>query len=89
MYISAVPKTPHNSAYVVKQAETFLAGQNPPDYAKLEKGTSLIGLGTDVDVEEPAGRVAMGLPHRTGEVGQDGTSAASPFLGSLSGLVSK
>ena len=86
MYIGAAPKTPHNLAYVVKQAQTFLAGQNPPDFAELKKGTRLVGLGADVDVEGPAGRVAMGLPievHHSGEVGQDGTSTASPFLGRL------
>jgi hypothetical protein len=75
MYIGAVPKTPHNLAYVVKQAQTFLAGQNPPDFAKLEEGTRLVGLGADVDVKDPIGRVAMGLPievaHHTGEVEQD------------------
>ena len=92
MYIGAVPKTPYNLAYVIKQAETFLAGQNPPDYAKLPGGTRLVGLGADADVEGPAGRVAMGLPieaRHPGKVGKDGTSAARRFLGSLSRLVSK
>ncbi|KAN0092612.1 Protein of unknown function (DUF1479) domain containing protein [Tylopilus felleus] len=62
MYIPAVPKTPHNLAYVAKQAQTFLAGQNPPDFAKLKEGTTFVGLGTGVDVKEPISRVAMGLP---------------------------
>lgn len=62
MYIGAVPKTPLNSAYVAKQAQTFLAGQHPPDYAPLKAGTSYVGLSVGADVEEPAGRVAMGLP---------------------------
>lgn len=62
MYIGAVPKTPLNSAYVVKQAQTFLEGQNPPDFAKLKQGTTFVGLGADVDVKEPISRVAMGLP---------------------------
>lgn len=61
MYIGAVPKTPQNSAYVAKQAQTFLAGQNPPDFAKLKEGTTFVGLGADVDVKGPIGRVAMGL----------------------------
>ncbi|KAG8212924.1 hypothetical protein J3R82DRAFT_11279 [Butyriboletus roseoflavus] len=61
MYIGAVPKTPLNSAYVVKQAQTFLAGQNPPDFAKLKQGATFVGLGGDVDVKEPISRVAMGL----------------------------
>lgn len=62
MYIGAVPKTSLNSAYVVQQAQTFLAGQNPPDFAKLEEGTTYVGLGTDADVKESMSRIAMGLP---------------------------
>ncbi|KAF8556553.1 DUF1479-domain-containing protein [Imleria badia] len=62
MYIGAVPKTPQNLAYVVKQAETFLAGQNPPDFSKLEEGTTFVGLGGEDDIKEPISRVAMGLP---------------------------
>lgn len=62
MYIGAVPKTPQNSAYVVKQVETFLAGQNPPDFIKLKEGTTFVGLGGEVDVKESISRVAMGLP---------------------------
>ena len=99
MYIGAVPKTPHNLAYVVKQAQTFLAGQDPPDFAKL-KETKLVGLGADVDVKDPIGRVAMGLPievaHHTGEVEQDKGPAfpdkgsrGRDLLGSLRRLVSK
>jgi len=62
IYIPAVPKTPNNSAYVAKQVETFLAGQNPPDFDKGPEGTTFVGLGADADVKEPIGRVAMGLP---------------------------
>ena len=62
MYIGAVPKTSQNSAYIAKQAETFLAGQNPPDFEKFKEGTKYIGLGVDTDIKEPIGRVAMGLP---------------------------
>ncbi|KAF8135193.1 hypothetical protein EV363DRAFT_1322754 [Boletus edulis] len=62
MYIGAVPKTPQNSAYIVKQAQTFLVGQNPPDFAKLTDERMFVGLGKDVDVKEPISRVAMGLP---------------------------
>ncbi|KAH0833477.1 hypothetical protein J3R83DRAFT_12598 [Lanmaoa asiatica] len=62
MYISSIPKTPLNSEYINKQAQTFLEGQNPPDYAKLKEGTTYVGLGADVDVKEPISRVAMGLP---------------------------
>ncbi|KAI9566894.1 hypothetical protein HD554DRAFT_2024990 [Boletus coccyginus] len=62
MYIPAVPNTPNNSAYVAKQVETFLTGQNPPDFDKVPEETTFVGLGADVDVKEPIGRVAMGLP---------------------------
>ena len=62
MYIGAVPKTPQNLAYVALQAQTFLAGQNPPDFPKAKEGTTFKGLGKDVDIKEPASRFAMGLP---------------------------
>jgi Protein of unknown function (DUF1479) len=61
MYIGAVPKTPGNVAYVAKQVHTFLTGEDPPDYPKLNAGT-LVGLGTEADVKEPISRIAMGLP---------------------------
>ncbi|KIJ62876.1 hypothetical protein HYDPIDRAFT_93478 [Hydnomerulius pinastri MD-312] len=62
MYIPAVPKTPQNSEYVIKQVQTFLAGENPPDFAKFKEGTTFVGLGTDADVKEPISRIALGLP---------------------------
>ncbi|KAG1737148.1 uncharacterized protein EDB91DRAFT_491525 [Suillus paluster] len=62
MYIPAVPQTPQNTAYVKKQAETFLAGTNPPDFAKDGTGFPYIGLGVDADVVQPISRIAMGLP---------------------------
>lgn len=62
MYIGAVPQTTMNVEYVKKQAETFLAGINPPDFVKDRLGTTYIGLGVDADVRESIARVAMGLP---------------------------
>ncbi|KAF9223302.1 DUF1479-domain-containing protein [Gyrodon lividus] len=62
MYIPAVPKTPQNSRYVIKQLQTFLAGANPPDFAKAKEGTTYVGLGADADIKEPISRAAMGLP---------------------------
>ncbi|OJA12424.1 hypothetical protein AZE42_03385 [Rhizopogon vesiculosus] len=62
MYIGAVPQTPMNIEYVKKQAETFLAGINPPDFVKDRPDTRYVGLGIDEDVKEPIARVAMGLP---------------------------
>lgn len=62
MYIGAVPQTPMNTDYVKKQAETFLAGINPPDFVKDKPATTYVGLGVDADVKENIARVAMGLP---------------------------
>lgn len=62
MYIGAVPQTPMNTEYVKKQAETFLAGINPPDFVKDKPNTTYVGLGADTDVKEHIARVAMGLP---------------------------
>jgi hypothetical protein len=62
MYIGAVPQTPMNAEYVKKQAETFLAGINPPDFVKDKPTTTYVGLGVDADVKEHIARVAMGLP---------------------------
>jgi len=62
MYIGAVPQTPMNNEYVKKQAETFLAGINPPDFVKDRPDITYVGLGVDEDVREPIARVAMGLP---------------------------
>ncbi|KAG1736520.1 hypothetical protein EDB19DRAFT_1896026 [Suillus lakei] len=59
---AAVPQTPQNTAYVKKQAETFLAGTNPPDFANDGAGLPYVGLGVDTDVIQPISRVAMGLP---------------------------
>ncbi|KAG1853904.1 hypothetical protein DFJ58DRAFT_728031 [Suillus subalutaceus] len=62
MYIPAVPQTPQNTAYVKRQAETFLAGTNPPDFASDGTGLPYIGLGVDADIIQPISRIAMGLP---------------------------
>lgn len=63
MYIPAVPQTPRNTAYVKRQAEAFLTGTNPPDFAS--DGTGLpyvVGLGVDADVVQPISQITMGLP---------------------------
>ena len=64
MYIPAVPTTAPNKAYILRQAETFLAGMPPPDFpqnALPEHGNKGIGVASDV-VGEVAKR-AMGLVH--------------------------
>ncbi|KIJ14412.1 hypothetical protein PAXINDRAFT_100134 [Paxillus involutus ATCC 200175] len=62
MYIPALPKTPQNSTYITKQLQTFLTGENPPDFAKAKEGTTYVGLGAEADIKEPISRIAMGLP---------------------------
>ncbi|OJA13021.1 hypothetical protein AZE42_03520 [Rhizopogon vesiculosus] len=62
IYIPAVPQTPQNTAYVKRQAETFIIGTNPPDFAGDRTGLPYVGLGADADVVEPISRIAMGLP---------------------------
>lgn len=42
-----------NTAYVKRQAETFLSGTNPPDFGKDRTGLPYVGLGVDGDVVEP------------------------------------
>ncbi|KAJ7579712.1 hypothetical protein C8J56DRAFT_281850 [Mycena floridula] len=62
MYIPAVPKTPMNQAYVERQRECFLKGIRPPDFPQGVNETDWTGIGTEQDIKEPAGRIAMGLP---------------------------
>ena len=82
MYIGAVPKTPRNSAYIAEQAETFLAGKNPPDFGNIfEEGKKYVGLGVDADIKGPIGRVAMGLPPIQAAVGISDKRVRSPNMG--------
>lgn len=53
MYIPAVPQTPQNTAYVKRQAETFLAGTNPPDFASDGTDLPYVGLGVNADIVQP------------------------------------
>ncbi|KAG2133546.1 uncharacterized protein EDB93DRAFT_1308405 [Suillus bovinus] len=62
MYIPAVPQTPQNTDYLKRQAESFLAGTNPPDFASDGTGLPYVGLGVDADIVQPISRIAMGLP---------------------------
>ncbi|TRM65073.1 hypothetical protein BD626DRAFT_240198 [Schizophyllum amplum] len=60
MYIGAVPSTPGNLEYIKRQAERFVNGVAPPDYARTLED-SFIGIGKAEDVTTAAGRYAMGL----------------------------
>jgi hypothetical protein len=62
MYIPAVPLTPQNQQYVARQKDHFLRGVPPPDFPVPTTGVNFVGIGKDEDIEEPIGRLAMGLP---------------------------
>ncbi|KAL4062880.1 hypothetical protein J3A83DRAFT_4107876 [Scleroderma citrinum] len=62
MYIPAVPKTPQNWSYILKQADAFRMGANPPDFGQAEGGVTYVGLAVESDIKGPIGRMAMGLP---------------------------
>lgn len=61
MYISAVPYTPQNAAYIAKQKESFLQGTAPPDYPQTGSEAQFAGTGTLEDITGAAGRRAMGF----------------------------
>lgn len=61
MYIPAVPCTPHNSAYVERQKESFFTGVPPPDYPREKGEATFKGVGRVEDIVSAIGRRAMGL----------------------------
>ncbi|TDL17914.1 DUF1479-domain-containing protein [Rickenella mellea] len=64
MYIPAVPLTPGNEAYILRQKDSFLKGIPPPDFP-VGNGISentFIGTGSTADIVDAAARRAMGLP---------------------------
>ncbi|KIM63346.1 hypothetical protein SCLCIDRAFT_1214235, partial [Scleroderma citrinum Foug A] len=61
MYIPAMPKTPQNWAYILRQAEAFQKGTNPPDFGQATGGVTYVGLAVESDIKGHAGRMAMGL----------------------------
>lgn len=62
MYIPAVPKTSQNWAYILRQAEAFRKGANPPDFGQADEDVTYVGLAVESDIKETDGRMAMGLP---------------------------
>ncbi len=60
MYIGSTPGCAKNSAYLARQAPTFLAGKTPPDFAADDFEVDFHGRGTEADLT-PLGRRQLGL----------------------------
>jgi len=61
MYIGATVGCPKNSAYLGKQADAFLSGKTPPDFAPDNFEVDFRGRATEADLT-PLGRSQLGLP---------------------------
>jgi translation initiation factor 1 (eIF-1/SUI1) len=64
MYISSTPGCAKNTAYLARQAPTFLSGRTPPDFAPDDFEVDFKGRGTEADLT-PLGRSQLGLPQKT------------------------
>lgn len=60
MYIASAPGCPKNSAYLMRQAATFLEGKTPPDFAPDDFEVDFAGRGTVADLTE-LGRSQLGI----------------------------
>jgi hypothetical protein len=60
MYISSTPGCAKNTAYLAKQAPTFLSGRTPPDFAPDDFEVDFKGRGTVADLTT-LGRSQLGL----------------------------
>jgi hypothetical protein len=60
MYIASTPGCAKNTAYLARQAPTFLAGKTPPDFAPDDFEVDFKGRGTEADLT-PLGRSQLGL----------------------------
>jgi hypothetical protein len=60
MYIGSAPGCPKNTAYLEKQALTFLAGKTPPDFPADNFEVDFAGRGTVADLTE-LGRSQLGI----------------------------
>lgn len=69
MYISSTPGCAKNSAYLARQAPTFLSGKTPPDFAADDFEVDFKGRGTPADLT-PLGRSQLGLPLETESMGK-------------------
>jgi hypothetical protein len=61
MYIGATAGCAKNTAYLPGQAQAFLAGKTPPDFAPDNFEVDFVGRATEADLT-PLGRRQMGLP---------------------------
>jgi hypothetical protein len=61
MYISSTPGCAKNTAYLAKQAPSFLSGKTPPDFAADDFEVEFKGRGTEANLT-PLGRSQLGLP---------------------------
>jgi Protein of unknown function (DUF1479) len=61
MYIGATVGCAKNTAYLTRQAPTFLAGRTPPDFAPDDFEVDFRGRGTESDLTA-LGRSQLGLP---------------------------
>jgi hypothetical protein len=60
MYISSTPGCAKNTAYLAKQAPSFLSGKTPPDFAPDDFEVDFKGRGTEADLTS-LGRSQLGL----------------------------
>jgi hypothetical protein len=60
MYIPSAPGCPKNSAYLEKQARSFLTGRTPPDFPADNFEVNFVGRGTVADLDE-RGRLQLGI----------------------------
>lgn len=60
MYIASAPGCAKNSAYLERQALSFLSGKTPPDFAPDDFEVNFEGRGTIVDLTE-LGRAQLGI----------------------------
>ena len=63
MYIGATVGCAKNTAYLARQATTFLAGRTPPDFAPDDFEVDFRGRGTECDLTA-LGRSQLGLPRQ-------------------------
>jgi hypothetical protein len=74
MYIASAPGCAKNSAYLPQQAQAFLAGKTPPDFAPDDFEVDFVGRGTVADLTE-LGRSQLGITEALAKGTQVGRSA--------------
>src|SRR6202451_3585906 len=74
MYIASAPGCAKNSAYLPQQAQAFLAGKTPPDFAPDDFEVDFVGRGTVADLNE-LGRSQLRITEALAKGTQVGRSA--------------